>query len=576
MSTATRTRTQSAAQQHSTWISLMDVSGAFLSQVVLGKYFAQGLPKAENESQVRRELGQAYEEWLNNRESLQLESAMHQTWLRFVLTEVLEFVPETLLSGQAIPETLSRALPEERETLRPDVVVQSPYEGGPRLLVQFYEKRQDLQKVVPERHWKASPATRMAELLRYTGIRLGLVTNGEQWMLVDAPRDETTGYYTWEAALWSEEPLTLRAFRALLGMERFFSVAQDERLEALLAESREKQEEVTTQLGTQVRLAVGTLVRTLDRLDKDSQRTLLREMSEKEVYNAALTVMMRLVFLLCAEEREMLLLGDELYDANYAISTMYKQLQEQADQQGEEVLGLRHDAWSRLLATFRVVYGGVEYLDMRLPAYGGHLFDPDRFPFLEGREPGTSWLDTPAEPLLIDNRTVLHLLRALQFLQGGNGRKEARRQSFRALDIEQIGHVYEGLLDYTARRAHEPILGLEGSEKQPEPEVSLHELEEARSKGQARLLALLAERTGRSASALEKALTRKLDGRALDQVSSTSGEALAPRVLPFAGLLRRDTFGEFLVIPAGSLYTAPGGERRNTGTHYTPRSLTEP
>jgi hypothetical protein len=554
----------------------MDISGTFLSQVVLEKYFVQGLPKAENESNVRHELGQAYEEWLNNQGGLQPEPALHQTWLHFVLQEALEFAPETLLSGQAIPGTLSRALLQERETLRPDVVVQSPYEGGPRLLVQFYEKRQDLQKVVPERHWKASPATRMAELLRSTGVRLGLVTNGDQWMLVDAPRDETTGYYTWEAALWSEEPLTLRAFRALLGMERFFSVAENERLEALLAESREKQEEVTTQLGTQVRLAVGTLVRTLDRLDKDSQYALLREMGEKEIYEAALTVMMRLVFLLCAEEREMLLLGDELYDENYAISTMHKQLQEQADQQGEEVLGLRHDAWSRLLATFRLVYGGIEHLDLRLPAYGGHLFDPDRFPFLEGRAPGTSWLDTPAEPLLIDNRTVLHLLRALQFLQGGNGRREARRQSFRTLDIEQIGHVYEGLLDYTARRAQEPILGLVGSEKLPEPEVSLHELEEAQSKGQSQLLKLLTERTGRSESALAKDLVRKLDGRDLDRVSSTSGAILAPRVLPFVGLLRRDTFGDFLVIPAGSLHTAPGGERRNTGTHYTPRSLTEP
>ena len=34
------------------------------------------------------------------------------------------------------------------------------------------------------------------------------------------------------------------------------------------------------------------------------------------------------------------MLGDPLYDQNYAVSTMHKQLREQADQQGEEVLGL--------------------------------------------------------------------------------------------------------------------------------------------------------------------------------------------------------------------------------------------
>jgi predicted type IV restriction endonuclease len=37
----------------------------------------------------------------------------------------------------------------------------------------------------------------MTELLHATGVRLGLVTNGEHWMLVDAPKGETTGYTSW-------------------------------------------------------------------------------------------------------------------------------------------------------------------------------------------------------------------------------------------------------------------------------------------------------------------------------------------------------------------------------------------
>jgi len=110
-------------------------------------------------------------------------------------------------------------------------------------------------------------------------------------------------------------------------------------------------------------------------------------------------VMMRQVFLLSAEERGLLLLGELLYDRYYAVSTLQAQLREQADQSGEDVLERRHDAWSRLLAIFRVVYGGIEHQDLHLPAYGGHLFDPDRYPFLEGRARGTSWRDTPAEPL---------------------------------------------------------------------------------------------------------------------------------------------------------------------------------
>ena len=54
-------------------------------------------------------------------------------------------------------------------------------------------------------------------------------------------------------------------------------------------------------------------------------------MPEAVLYEAALTVMMRLVFLFCAEERDLLLLGDELYDKNYAVSTLREQLRGTAD-----------------------------------------------------------------------------------------------------------------------------------------------------------------------------------------------------------------------------------------------------
>ena len=74
---------------------------------------------------------------------------------------------------------------------------------------------------------------------------------------------------------------------------------------------------------------------------------------------------------------------------------------------------------------------------------------------------------------------MLHALEALQFLQvkvNGGGPAERRRLSFRALDVEQIGYVYEGLLDHTAKRASEPILGLRGT-RDKEPEIPLAEIE---------------------------------------------------------------------------------------------------
>ena len=101
---------------------------------------------------------------------------------------------------------------------------------------------------------------------------------------------------------------------------------------------------------------------------------------------------------------------------------------------------------------------------------------------------------------------MLHLLeRATVPADEGAGRRpaETRRLTFRALDIEQIGHVYEGLLDHTARRATEIVLGLDGKE---EPEVSLSELN--RRRAQPDFVEWLADETGRSAKAIEKALAQ--------------------------------------------------------------------
>ena len=58
-------------------------------------------------------------------------------------------------------------------------------------------------------------------------------------------------------------------------------------------------------------------------------------------------------------------------------------------------------------------------------AYGGSLFDPDRYPFLEGRGTGTNWTATQAEPLAVNNRVALHLLTTLQKLRIKNARRRA-------------------------------------------------------------------------------------------------------------------------------------------------------
>lgn len=558
----------SVARHHAEWLSLVEISGPFLSLPVLLRVFPQQLESLD--AGVSRDTRLAFAEW----EDAEGDRAVHHAWLQFVLKRILSLPDEVLLTDQAIPPGMEFTVAEHGETLRPQWVVKRTEDERAALLVVSYPAAQDLNRTVNNARWQASPATRMLALLQGTGVSLGLVTNGSHWMLVATRPGEPATYVTWDAALWSEEPLTLRAFSSLVGAMRLFGVAERDRLPAMLAESAQNQQEVTDQLGLQVRKAVEVLVQAVDRINADRNGQLLTGVGEKELYQAALTVMMRLVFVLSAEERGLLLLGDPLWNRHYAVSTLRDQLREVPD---ENLLAYRHDAWSRLLSTFRAIHAGVEHDQMRLPAYGGALFDPDRFPFLEGRQSGTHWQEVPAQPLPVSNRTVLHLLEALQFLQMRipGGSVEPRRLSFRALDIEQIGHVYEGLLDHTARRAASTVLGLRGSGGD-DVEVELSVLEAKAVESEQALVDYLKERTGRSLAALGSDLRREEPPNPLALQAVCAGhDGLYNRIARFAHLLRDDSSGHPVVIHTGSVYVTKGSDRRSTGTHYTPRTLTE-
>lgn len=567
----------SVTRHHADWLSLVEVSGPFISLPVLMRAFPQGLePRDPAQAKALRA---AYEEWQDNPAA----PGKHHAWVMHVLSSVLGYPPGLLAEGQRLPTGLEAQMLEFGETLRPDFALLSQGGGdttGPaQLLISSYPAEQSLNKPVIGKHWKATPATRMMELLHGANVPLGLVTNGEHWMLVYAPRGETTGYASWYGALWLDEPITLRAFHSVMGVRRFFGVAADSTLLALLKESASDQQEVTDQLGYQVREAVEVLVQSFDALDKESKRETLKGIQPTTVYDAALTIMMRLVFLFSAEERGLLHLGKPLYDDNYAVSTLQEQLQEVADRYGEEVLERRYDAWARLLATFRAVHGGIQHQDLLMQAYGGSLFDPDRYPFLEGRAAGSHWRSTPAEPLAVNNRVVLHLLNSLQRLRtkvGAGGTAETRRVSFRALGVEQIGHIYEGLLDHTAYRASEVMIGIRGTRKN-EPEIALSTLEGLLRQSDDKLLDFLKEETGRSLSALRRELKSDsiLDEHKL-LVACDHDEALLARLRPFAGLIREDSFECPWVVLPPSIFVTEGAARRSTGTHYTPPALTEP
>jgi hypothetical protein len=281
--------------------------------------------------------------------------------------------------------------------------------------------------------------------------------------------------------------------------------------------------------------------------------------------------MMRIVFLLFAEERKLLPADEELYASTYSVGRLCAELEQRVIEGSEEDLEHSFAAWHRLLAVFNAVYYGIDHPRLTLHAHDGSLFDPNAFPWL---------------PLTIDDRTVLHMLRAVQYVWVGTGRSRERRTlSFRSLDVEQIGYVYEGLLSFDGFRAEDVTVGLIGKEGLEE-EVPLTDLEAlaAQASDVEELATLIATKYKESGIGSPAALAKKLAPmEATEQeearkklLAVTDGDLrLAERLLPFYGLLRMDLRGLPMVILPGALYVTESRLRKNTGTHYTPRFLAE-
>ena len=566
--------------QHAEWLQLIEVSGPFLAEPILKEAFPQGLDEVD--AIKRKQFRSTYEEWqevtVDRDEEASFKAKIHQEWIHWVIQQGLEWdenqQAEDLKPLTQLESALSLTVAEHSTVVAPDFALFTEADGKqiPYLLFKSYPAGTSLHEPVAGDAWSASPAERMVQLCKHAKVRLAIITNGEQWMFIDAPEGGITTYASWYARLFSQEPVTLKAFFSLFNIRTIFSGFGNDatKLTALLDDSLKHQDDVTEALGEQVSRAVEVLVQSLDRINTSENGTLLEGVDPDQLYEAGLTLMMRLVFILCAEERDLLLMGNETYEAYYALSTLRLKLEQERGEHGEQVLSTRKNSWSRLLALFRAVYAGIEHDNMTMPALGGSLFDPDRFPFLEGRPKDSSWKLDAAQPLDIDNQTVLLFLNAIQIYKG-------RTLSYRALDVEQIGYVYEGLLEKNVVKATHDRLELNVTQKSKKPYLHVDELASAELDGETALYKLLVERTGKNKATLKKLQNKALSDQEADRllIACQNDVTLKQRIEPYYHLLETDSWDNPLIYRKDSFMVTTGSDRRETGTHYTPKSLTE-
>jgi hypothetical protein len=588
-----RRRVPTPGELHRSWLELVDIDGSFLSVPALLAAWPNGMhAPSPNELAVLKDarppFEKAWDRWDTAPDDagvLEEYREARDAWVSTVLRDVLGW-NGSYTTATVDPQVRS---PDYAVIVHPSGALAHNERVGALVLVT--DPVDSLRSPLGD-GWAASPVDRMEELLRAAGVPVGVVTDGRWWGIVSAREKALVTSGITDALTWTEAPAARNAFIELLRRPRLIGRDADGLLTTIFASSVAAAEEITEALGTQVRRAVELLVQAMSDAMLEARRRGEPDPlpADRElVYEAAVTVMMRVVFLLFAEERGLLPQG-QVFTMGYGVSDELDRLDDRERDESAEVLDASFLTWHRLLATSQALYRGASFEDIRIPSYGGSLFDPDRFSFL------TTCNEHGTLVVRISDRVMLEVLRAVQVarLRG----QPARRISFRDIDVEQIGYIYEGLLGYSCEDATEVIVGLIGKDGE-EPEIPLAKLEELseRNRTDAKLAdAILAwvkvnqpAATPPSKAALAKAIREANEANDAERVlrSVTTNPGLRDRLRsfigviesdrdrPFTGIIRADLRDRPFVVPQGGLVVVETPSRATAGAHYTPKKLAQ-
>ena len=301
---------------------------------------------------------------------------------------------------------------------------------------------------------ETAPSTQMLRYLRRvddltTGaLRWGILTNGAKWRLYyQGARSVSEQFFELDLAALLALPghneglfaLTdterhhwLKIFVLVFRREAFVAWATDPRTfhQRAIEDGRFYQERVAANLSE---LVFGQVFPGLARaIAAAAPKALLPDVRE-----AALILLYRLLFILYAEDRDLLPVRDTRYDDYGLRENVRDDIGRRKDR--EDVFSTSAARyWSAFDDLCRAIAHGDGSIG--LPPYNGGLFDQARTPLL-----GQIRLDDAVMATVID---------ALSFEHTPNGR---RYINYRDLGVQQLGSIYERLLEHDLVREHDTI-----------------------------------------------------------------------------------------------------------------------
>ena len=265
-----------------------------------------------------------------------------------------------------------------------------------------------------------------AEIESESRIRWGILTNGSVWRLYDyRARPRASGYYEADLATLLDpgKEDDLRVFRLLFRRESFVPQqgATASFLEAALAEGRRYEEQVAQDLsGVVFENVFPGLVNAL--ATKNPVRSLA------EIRDAALIFLYRLLFVLYAEDRGLLPVNDRRYD-DYGLRKRVRDDIARRMADDDTYSAMASNYYNRLVDLFKIIDVGDESIG--LPPYNGGLFASAAAPLLEETR--------------LSDAVIAPIIYALSHANDPRG--ERRFVNYRDMSVQQLGSIYERLLE---------------------------------------------------------------------------------------------------------------------------------
>jgi len=298
-----------------------------------------------------------------------------------------------------------------------------------------------------ERLSNRNPSFQIVHYLVATGVEWGILTNGAVWRLYSTKARSRLNLY-YEVNL--QNILKSKSVDAFKYFYHFFRAASFIKSPETGTTFIERVFTGSIQYGSELQNRLKDLI--FDEIflhlaegfiefqQKNGAENIEHPENLDAIYEGTLRLLYRLLFLLYAEARDLLPVEERGY-RKYSMMHLKGRAWE-AIREGETLSSVGHDYWNDLQSLFRIIDLGDS--DLNVPRYNGGLF--------RQTHPKNAFFAAHAVP---DKYLVpaLHLLTMDEDPETG----EKRFIDYKTLDVEQLGSIYEGLLEFHLRIADEPL-----------------------------------------------------------------------------------------------------------------------